>query len=99
LKKELKPASSFCSAALIFFSAIRFSASSRMICQFCLQHASSGNSRTGMYGRARHPREQVHEDVDRGHERRMVEQLAAERQAHLAAEMNMQDGKDEKTDD
>jgi hypothetical protein len=29
----------------------------------------------------------------------MVEQLAAERQANLTAEMNMQDGKDEKTDD
>jgi hypothetical protein len=29
----------------------------------------------------------------------MVEQLAAERQANLAAEMDMQDGKDEKTDD
>jgi hypothetical protein len=29
----------------------------------------------------------------------MVEQLAAERQADLTAEMDMQDGKDEKTDD
>jgi hypothetical protein len=76
---------------VIFLSASRFSASARITCQFCCNGASSAKSVTGMKGVLDTFEKDVHEDVDGRHQRRMIQQLASERQANLAAKMIVQD--------
>src|ERR1700693_2293832 len=47
----------------------------------------------------RHFGKRIHEQIDRRHDRRMVEKLTQERQSYASAKVNKQNGKQINTDD